>query len=712
MIGRGDGRVESKKSKFSLGLAVFASIVRGKGSVISCAPSLYTSARAAEGKLITKAIIKYLTLCLLIFIPFLQSSEAQQQAPRSHYTYLDGSNKLADLFYNNNNYYQCKKDRHCQIQKDGPLVSKRIALFVRDKKTGLVIPSFIQCFNDGTATAAMEESLIPLVNQALNNEPCLDLNAQQGNIPRRLLKDTIQTLEGLDEHGCPREDRSCAQQIFSLFEKDINNLFRPFSSAPSPTTEMGCLSTLIANVLDGLWQIAKLVAYEIPRGIFRAGANAWNYFFNKEADTSSAMLYASVMSESMAEALADGDFAKFYTELRTNFFSFLGAIREFYSQLMGCMEWEGMPFDSECLRRTNWSCPTCESVTNFLCGLTGQLGTGMALGAIMGVTKAGASLARMRRQIAQEPQKYGLTPGMAEQLRATESLQGAKRALQETRYRAGLVTNPVSNFMNTALGEMKTLFAVGENFKKLVSINPVTAPFHMAFQSGQRVGHRSFNRLASEGNVPGLSLGPTATLGRSYGRALANIQLSMQDKMADLYRIRGSNFNPTIYNDISRRYIADVKRELERVNIKATPIQGGRGLRLEKGGQVFEYRPNFRQKLDATPSSMNLDEFRNFINQMDPFLDTITPTSRLTPELPSFIRDVHQKSKAAQNTYVIHSGAEDGLAYLAYFTAQSTNVPQTQRCEDLLYNMELIGSHDVTERAQPAAEDLEVPSTP
>lgn len=547
--------------------------------------------------------------------------------------------------------------------------------------------------------ASMAENILPLVNRALNTDPCVNLDNYQGRVPRRFLEDTLKTLDGLNEQGCPKEDRGCAQQIYELFEQDVKNVFNLFSSTRPQTTEMGCLSTLFANILDGLWSTAKLIFYEAPRGLWNLGRNAWDYFFAEESERSTALLYSSVMSETMAQALTDRDFAKFYNELRKNFFAFLGAIREFYTELMGCTEWEGTPFDSECLKKTNWSCPTCESVTNFMCGLTGQLGTGMALGALLGVSKAAGTLAKMKRQISEEPARFGLGARAIEELNARKSIQSMRDVSQRARYQVSQGVAPVTNFLNTALGEMKTLFAVGNNFKQLIAVNPLTAPFHMAFQAGQKTAHRTFNRLSTEGNIPGLHLGPSLTLGRAYGRALTNIQNSFQQKMNDLYPIRGSRFNPTVYNDISRRYIADVKKELERINIKATPIQGGRGLRIEKGGEVFEYRPNLRQKMNQA-SDMSKDDFTRFMTQNDPLLDSITPTANLPGEIPVFLRDLRQRSHAARNTFVAQSGASDGFTYLAYFNAQSRNVPENNRCEDLLYEMELVGVHDVTERTE------------
>lgn len=694
-IGRGEGRLASKKTRFSSGEDVFASKLFSKGNSILCFPSWYV---CAETELLN-SIKKIALFFIFIFTPA-QSLFAQPDTPQRHYTYIGKDNKLADLFYNNNNYYQCKTDRHCRpkTDKNKSTPNKRMAFFVLDKKSGLVIPTFLQCMDNGTSVISMAEDLIPIVNQRNEADPCEQIQQLPSSLPTRFINDTLQTLESLDNDGCPKEDRSCANQITDMFAKDLNNLLRPFSKMPSPTTEMGCLSTLFTNLWEGLWSTAKLLLWELPKGVANVAKNTWNYFFNKEQETSTAMLYASVMSETMAQALSKGDFAKFYSELRKNFFKFIGAIREFYGELMGCMEWSGTPYDSECLKKTNWSCPTCESTTNFLCGLTGQLGTGMALGAVLGVTKATIAVSKMKRQIANEPARFGFAKEALEQIEANKTIRSLKNQTQEAKYRIGTRTRPIASYTNAALGEMKTLFALGENFRKLIAVNPVTAPFHMSFQAGQKMGHKRLNRLTQEHNIPGLTLGPTAALGRAYGRALANVQKKFDESITELHKLTKGNYHPRVYNDISRNYITVVKKELERVNIKATPIQGGRGLRLEKGGEVFEYRPNWRDKIEKARSDMSLEDFKHFVANGDQLLDVVTPVGQLTSASPGFLKELRHKAHSAKNTFIVQSGPTDGMIYLGYFTAQSRNAPQEAKCEDLLYDMELIGSQDVTQK--------------
>jgi hypothetical protein len=635
-------------------------------------------------------------MIFLLFTPNYTFSQSQQ-----HYTYITNQNKVADLFHDNKPYYQCKTAQHCVPGADGSPTRKKLAIFLLDQQTGIVVPTFIQCYENGDSMASMAESLVPIVNETLSNDPCATLENYQGSVPRRFITDTMQALDNYDEEGCPLEDRSCGQQIYDLLEKDLKNLIRPFSSQSAATTEMGCLSTLIANMVDGLWSTVKLVAWDLPRGIWNTGVNAWNYFFNQEADTSTAMLYASVMSEGMASALSRGDLSKFYSELRTNFFGFLGAIREFYSELMGCNEWSGIPFQSECLNKTNWSCPTCESTTNFLCGLTGQIGSGLMLGALLGVAKAGATLAKYKQSVSRSPEKYGIVSQALTDLKARQSVQAMKRGKEHLLYQTRQAMSPVTNFFKAATGEMKMLFTLGENVKNLMAINPVTAPFHLAFQSGARASQHLIQNLAVDGRLAGLSLSPSLNLSRRYGQSLTKIQESFADKLADLHRMRGQNINPTIIADIERRYLADVKFELDRLNIKSTISPDGRGLILEKGGDSFTYNPNLRQKIEDTPSGMSLDDFKSFMTNNDPLLDTITPSNRLLENTPSFFREVRTRGDSAASTFVTKSGATDGYVYLSYFTAQSKSVPDNKNCDDLLYQTEVVRVHDVTPEPSP-----------
>jgi hypothetical protein len=623
-----------------------------------------------------------------------------QSQSQQHYTYITNQNKVADLFHNNNPYYQCKTAKHCVPNADGTPSQKKLAIFLLDKQTGIVVPTFIQCFENGDAMASMAESLVPIVNESLNNDPCATLQNYQGRVPRSFIEDTMQALDNYDEEGCPREDRSCGQQMYELMERDLKNLVRPFASQTPATMEMGCLSNIIANLIDGLWSTLKLVAWELPRGLWNAGVNTWNYFFDQEAETSTAMLYASVMSEPMASALSRGDFSKFYSELRKNFFGFLGAIREFYSELMGCNEWSGAPFESECLNRTNWSCPTCESVTNFLCGLSGQIGSGMMLGALLGVVKTGASLAMYKKSISQSPQNYGIVSDALTDFQSRQSVQNIRRGIENLRYQTRLALTPTRNFLEAATGEMKMLFAFGTNTRNLMAINPVTAPFHIAFQTGSRVSQRLVHNLAVDGKLPGLSLSPTLNLSRRFGQAITKIQDSFADKLTDLHRMTGQNINPRILADVERRYLHDVKSELEHLNIKTQLSPDGQSLIIEKGGESFTYAPNLAQKLGDAPAGMPIDDFRSFMTNSDPLLDRITPSHRLLESTPAFLREIRTRGDTAASTFVTKVGPSDGYAYLSYFSAQSKSVPNTKKCDDLLFETEVLRVHDVTAQTE------------
>ncbi len=615
-----------------------------------------------------------------------------------HYTYIDGENKISDLFYNNITYYQCKTKRHCKPNTDGTPSRKKLAIFLLDRQSGIVVPSFIQCHEDGNSTASMAENLIPLVNKALNKDPCVNVSNYKGSVPRRFVEDALQVIDNYDDNGCPKEDRSCARQIFDLFEQDLKNTFSLFSSKKTEDTktDMGCLTTVLANVKEAIMSTLKLVFQDIPRGIWNAGKSLWNYVMDTEGESSTAMLLASVMSEEMATALSSGDIASFYTLLRKNFFSLLGNIREFYSELLGCTQWSGEPYNSECLKKTNWSCPTCESITNFQCGLIGQIGAGYFMGGILGTVKGIQSLAQMRKNIANNPSRFGIAPDAVKQITDKKFIQDAKDMAQKTSYQVGQYIQPVTTFLETGTNEMKTLFALGNNFRSFVAMNPVTTPYHITFQAGQA---RAFNAVAqTKRKVPGISSNSTLVLSRKYGQGLNNIRHSFDEKLKGLYRIRGNQFNQSVYDDITKRYFADVQKEMTQLGVQVTPVPGG--LRLAKGGETFDYTPDLKARVEAVGRGASMDDFTRIITNGDHLIDRLTPDSLKAPG-PNFISDIHRKADLAKSSYAVKSGASDGYMYLAHFTAQTQDIVATEKCDDLLYEMEVVTIHDVTPQVTP-----------
>lgn len=609
-----------------------------------------------------------------------------------HYTYIDGENKVSDLFYNNITYYQCKTKRHCKPNEDGTPSRKKLAIFLLDRQSGIVVPSFIQCHENGDSTASMAENLIPLVNRALNKDPCVNVSNYTGSVPRRFVQDALQVIDNYDDNGCPKEDRNCAQQIYDLFEQDVKNTFSLFSAnIDSTQTDMGCLTTFLSNIKEAIVSTLKLVFQDIPRGIWNTGKALWNYVMDEENESSTSMLFASVMSEEMATALSGGDIATFYDLLRKNFFEFLGNIREFYSELLGCTQWSAEPYNSDCLKKTNWSCPTCESVTNFLCGLSGQIGAGFMMGGILGTVKGVSSLAQMRKGIADNPTRFGMNPAAVRQITDRKFVQEAKNLSQQARYQVGQYVQPVTSFLATGTNEMKTLFAMGNNFKQFIAINPITAPYHLTFQAGQA---RAFTAIAqTKKRVPGISSNSTLVLSRKYSQGLNNIRQSFDKKLNDLYRLRGTEFNQSIYDDITKRYFDDVQREMTQLGVQVTPIPGG--LRLAKGGDSFDYAPDFKTRLQAVGRGTSVDDFTKILTNGDHFIDRLTPAS-LRPEGPPFINEIHRKADLAASSYAVKSGASDGYMYLAHFTGQTRGLPESESCDDLLYEMEVVKIHDVT----------------
>ena len=100
----------------------------------------------------------------------------------------------------------------------------------------------------------------------------------------------------------------------------------------------------------------------------------------------------------------------------------MGDLRDFYTETLGCTEWSGSAYESECVSKMNWSCPDTEHVLQFVCGLVGQLGGGFLLGGMLGSVKAIASVASVRKSVALNPVKFGVSKIAQEELDGKKGL--------------------------------------------------------------------------------------------------------------------------------------------------------------------------------------------------------------------------------------------------------------------------------------------------
>ncbi len=639
---------------------------------------------------------------------------------KTHYTYIDNKqNGLGDLFYKNSAYYRCLTQTHCKkpieeaqkAQEEGkplePMEPKKLAIFLKKSDSREVIPSFLQCNENGTGMVSMAEELIPVVNEAVAREDkCADVAPVEGVIPQRFVDDTLKALQGYDKK-CKREDRSCMTQVVDGLENDLKNMFSLFGGEKSDTSKMGCFSTMISNVVEALYSTLKLFLWDLPKGAINLAKNSWNYFFSEEEETSTAMLYASVLPQNLAEALADWDLAKFYDIVRKNFLNFLGDIREFYTELLGCSEWSGVPYQSECLKKTNWSCPTCESIMNFGCGLAGQLGTGFLLGGVLGTGKSILALSQLKRRVSLSPKSFGIKSEAINEIRSREAIQNylhkAEDAYTTARYRAGKVTQPVAKVLSTIGDEMKFVFGVGSAFKKFISSNPVTLPYHLSFQAGKQQAFKAMNNTALDKGYF-TKKNHSLNLGRRYAMRLKNIQDKYQQTAKELYRLRGRRFNEKLYKEITDEYLSTVKKELELLGVKVNKLSDDT-LTFEKAGEIVEYRPNFKERLLNGQDSISVDEFTKTLTFDDLILEDRN-VAGMAMNRPKFLQEMIDKASDSKDIYTIKGDGADGLIYLGHFTGQQKSVPAIQNCDDFLHEAEPLQVQEIQDSALEATSEV------
>src|SRR5690606_7853262 len=129
----------------------------------------------------------------------------------------------------------------------------------------------------------------------------------------------------------------------------------------------------------------------------------------------------------------------------------------------------------------------------------------------------------------------------------------------------------------------------------------------------------------------------------------------------DLYKIKGTKFNQGIYDDIVTRYLDDVAAETKKMGVRVEKLPDGHGLRLEKAGEVFEYRPDFRNQMNIA-ERFTADEFRKQLAMTDPILfDAKTMVN--APAMPNFLKDIHQKASVAKDVITLKADGMDGLIY-------------------------------------------------
>jgi hypothetical protein len=652
--------------------------------------------------------IQIVTLSLaMILVPcfsFAQSDFIHSYDGR-HYSYFptNPQEDLGDTFYRNNEFLRCEATKVCEPEKTSmtaqstnsstPESPKKFAYFVRREKDGFIVPIFIQCHSNGAATASTAEDLVPYLNETvLDNGDCLDETEISENVAPSFVENTLNAVQSY-EAGCPKQDLSCMEQVAENFTRDLKNAMNIFKVSNESKTEMGCLSNVLSTVIDSLYQTLKLFVYDLPKGVLNVGKSVYNYFWGEEEEQTTAMLASSVMSEDMANALVAWDLPKFYSLLKKNFFKFIGQIKEFYGEMLGCTEWNGIPFNSQCLKKMNWSCPTCDHVMNFTCGLVGQLGAGFAMGGILGTGNSIVQMNRMKKAIGTNPSKYQMgkeaISEMMAKTRIPEMVTKAKSSSRKAAFHTARYTRPMTQFLTTAKEDIRFVLGVGDSFRGFIAATPPTMPYHYMYQLGKSKAFRKMND--SQVKKSGVN---TMKLGRAYAVKLDEISEGFESLLPDLNKLRGKNFDPDLYAVVKDEYLALAQKNLKSIGMNVERLPDNKGLKISKGEQSFDYIPEFDERLKAMPDRIEADEMKKIFMDSDPLM---TKDHHLATQnhMPDFWRRVQDKAHESRGMFVVKPDALDGYVYMAQISSQVGQIPETKDCSGKLNGAKILRSQEI-----------------
>ncbi len=618
-----------------------------------------------------------------------------QETGKTHRRYInqDEQFNIGDSFYRNNDYFKCQAKQQCPKIDDPNIEPKRYAYFLGRKEDGFIIPVFLQCYRTGNATMSTAEDLVPLLNEdVLENGDCLEKEELEGAVPNAFVEDTLKAVRSY-EGKCPKEKKGFLDELYNSFEKDLKNAFNIFSLGSQEKVEAGCLTNFISSAVESLYQTVKMFVWDLPKGAFNVGKAGWNYFFGEEEERSTAMLYSSVMSEDMASALSDWDIPKFYGLLRKNFFDFFKGVKEFYTEIIGCSEWSGLPYSSQCLKKMDWTCPSWENGINLACGAISQLGTGYLLGGLLGTAKSLTKMSSLKRKMATNPEDFGIVGRALEELKSkkfiSENLERVSDGTRRATFRARRSTRPLRNFVSSQRDEIKFVLGIGESFKNLVKATPVTMPYHHYFQKGQTRGWQMVNELQMK-NVKSQSL----KLGRARALRLDNIQAKFDDVFEDIKSLQGKKFDAVLFGEVEAELMLTMKRELTKSGMQVDILREG-GLRITKNGESFHYNPRFEEKLKNMPEGLSDDGIREIFTNGDLVLGNHRSIS-LPQNIPPFWNEFVESAQTSRGIFTLKSDGTDGFVYLGHFSAQTGNVPQVEDCSAKLNNVEVLRSQDIT----------------
>ncbi|MCF8060264.1 MAG: hypothetical protein K9K67_13265 [Bacteriovoracaceae bacterium] len=656
---------------------------------------------------VTFIILSYLTS--VVFAPLFGQSIIPNSFQENHYAYIsqDDNENLGDTFYRNNEYLKCEAKNLCkqreEVSVENPL--KKYAFFFRRESDDFVIPIFLKCNKNGSSFASMAETLVPLLNETvLDQSDCISREALEEQVNPVFVDDTLKALESY-ENGCPKQEKNCMEQIADNFMDDLSNFSNIFSLGSQEKIDAGCLTNFLANTITSIYETLKLFLYEIPTGIFSAAKAGWNSFFNQEESSSSGLLASSIMGEEMAEALSNWDLPKFYAEAKKNFFKFFGQIKEYYTELIGCTEWDGVPYYSTCTKKMNWSCPTCDNFLNFACGLASQLGSGFLLGGILGLTKSISTVANLRKTISIQPKKFNIIDSALEEINAKEKLRtmvsNTRTSARRASFRTSRATRPLTSFLDSAKDDLKFIFGIGNSFRTLIASNPATFYYNMVFQSGKQKVFKAANEYQLR-NVRGHGLHRA----RAYALRLDSMRKTFDDLFVDFKKLRGQKFDPVLFKEINEELIEEIKDQFNGTGVVVKDLPDKSGLIFQFGDETFTYQPKLAERLKNAPDSMGQDDLVKLLIDDDPLLSQ-NPAVSMAPDTPKFLRDMQEQAQTSRGIFTIKPDGTDGFVYLGHFGATMGTTPEVQDCSGKLNNVELLRMQEITEYPEAPPENIE-----
>lgn len=628
------------------------------------------------------------------------------QDGENHYSYLSDSpnETLGDTFYRNNEFLKCEARNYCKkrekVTRLDPL--KKHAFFFQRENDSFIIPVFLQCHRSGTSTASMAEDLVPLVNETvLDQGDCVDEEGVEEAVSPIFVEDALKAIKGY-ENGCPKQETGKVERILDTFVDDFKNLTSPwtFFGGSGEKVEAGCLTNFLANIKTSVWETVKLFAYHLPTGAWNLGVSAFNKFMGREEETSSALLNSSLMSEDMADAITSFDFAKVYQLVRKNFWNFWGDIKEYYLETIGCTEWEGEPYYSTCLKKMNWSCPTVENMLTYACGFLSQVGTGFALGAIMGAARSLGAMANARRVMGRSRKGGHLDGPVGEEMRAKKFISESLSSISDKTRRGTFAVNRrmknLTGFLDTSKKDVSFIMGAGESFRQLTASFPPTYLYNAYYQKGKNFGFKKANTA----QYKRLTGGP---LKRGQGLAFRfdSIRSSFDNIFDDLISLRGKKpFMSAEFRTLQKDLFDSITEQMKGTGVRVEKLPKGDGLVLVKGNEKFIYKPNFRRYLDPrnkqATSRLDNNEIKHLMTDRDPLLSN-NPAITQSSRAPGFLKEMLEEANTARGVFRVKPDAGDGYLYLSSFGAQMSGMPEVEDCAGKMNGVKLIRTQDITD---------------